>query len=382
MRKVFFAALIFTFLLSATPALAKITDNPFLAAILKIVQDIMPGEEMTVPTPEEMDEEFVDPREVQQVLREIKDMRRELNRFIKELKKLANTAEDINQINGLLESVSNFETKIKAGEDLRETIQEFRDAQIWQEIQKFRAKIEIPREMKQWNLEIKRIEKLLKLKKVQSLTSDFGLNLEGVKVKLDEIKVALAAVQDYYNSGDLESAIEEFDGLRQDFHPGEINSVLQRMQDLAGRLKAVKDKEIKNQIKETLAEVVSNFNEGEYRIARELMDENFNELTKLIYQASSVGKKKGLNKQNWMQMMEKLEIKMKEKGEEKEQIKEMRVKPEEMPSAIPSTPSQPPQPLPVQPVPTPPVPTETPTTVPVSPPAPTTTPEPTPQPTP
>lgn len=347
MSKIFLLPLVFAALITASPALAKINDNPFVAAIINIVQDIMPSEEKAVPQ-EEFNEEFVDPREVQQVLREFKDIRRELNRFIKELKKLANTQEDISQINTILEQVNSFETKIKAEESLRETIQEFRDAQIWDEVQKFRAKVEIPKEITQWNKEIKRVEKLLAQKKIRNLTTEFGIEIEKVKTKLDETKAGISQVQGYYNAGDLESAIEEFDTLRQDFHPGELNSVLQRFQDLLNRLKSVRDKEIKNQIKETLNEVVGNFNEGEYRIARELMDENFNELTKVIYQGSLVGQKKGYSKEGWMQIIEKFEVKIQERGEEKREQEQRKMKPEEAPQALPVQPAKPPA-EPIQP---------------------------------
>lgn len=286
----------------------------------------MPQEEIfSEPAVQEIDEDFVDPREVQQVLREIKDIRRELTRFAKQLAKMANSGDDVNQVNALLEQIKSFEANILAEQNLRDTIQEFREANIWQDIQRIRAKIEIPKEMKQWDKEIKRIEKLLKQKKIQNLSSDFGLDLGAAANKLEETKAILATVQELYNNGDLEGAMEEFDGLRQDFHPGELASVLQRLQEIANRLRAVKDEAIKNQIRETLSEVANNFNDGEFRIAREVLDENFNSLMQLIMKATSVGKKKGQTRDNWFQAMEKVETKMKEKSEQKkEQLQEMR----------------------------------------------------------
>lgn len=338
MRKLFFAGIVILFLgflFVLTPTLAKIIDSPFLAGISKIVQNILPSKELQPVSPEE-GEEFVDPRDVKQVLREIKDMKRELKRFAKEFKKLPNSQDDLNQVNNLLTQVTDFENRINQGVNLREVIQEFRDEQIWEDLNKFRAKIEIPKEMKYWNKDIKRLEKMLKQKKYQ----DLGFDLEKTKNKLDETKTSLAKIQEYYNNGDLESAIEEFDDLRQDFHPGEILSALQRTQELMSRAKKIKDAEVQNQIKEMFDEVVSSFNEGEYRIARELIDENFNEISQVIYKAYSVGKK-GNTKEGFFEMTENFEQTLKNKADEKKaKLQEIRQKTEEAPQPI--TPQIPP----------------------------------------
>lgn len=362
MKKLFCTITIVCCLLAANIAFAKITDIPILGSLIRLVQGEPAEEEMVEPF-QEFDEDFVDPREVEQVLKELKDIKREITKYAKQLAKLPNSAEDQSRINELLGEVQNFESQIKAEENVREIIQDFRDAQIWDEVQEFRAKVEIPKETAQWSKEIKRIEKLWKQKKIQALVTEFGVNLEAAKAKIQEVKAGLARVQEYYQSGDWESAMEEFDDLRQDFHPGEIASVLQRLQDLSGRLKSVKDKEIKNKIKEALSEVLSNFNEEEYRLAREIMDETWNDLVKAISKALSVGKKKGYTKQNVIDTMEQLKLKMQEKGEEKrEQIEEMQQRIERvenvqpMPSQPTTQPLQPTQPTqqmqPFQPSPT------------------------------
>ncbi|MDO8663745.1 MAG: hypothetical protein Q7K28_02840 [Candidatus Wildermuthbacteria bacterium] len=331
MQKIILTALILGVLAAASPALAETPDNSFWAAIGKMVQDFAPSggeKEMNQQEGggegEMMDEDFVDPREVQQVQREIKDQRRELTRIAKQAKKLPNGGEIVNEINALLEQVAGFESRINQGIDLRDSIQEFRDAQIWQELNKIRARVEIPKEITQWQKELKRVEKMLGQKKSQNL----GLNLDMARSKIEETKATLARVQEFYNNGDFESAMEEFDDLRQDFHPGEIMSVIQRMQELANRLKAVKNQDIKNQVQELFQEVIDNFNEGEYRVARELMDESWNDIMKVINQALLVGKKKGTSKQNFFQMTDKLQEQMKNKAEEKkvkmEEVREQR----------------------------------------------------------
>ncbi|MDO8558995.1 MAG: hypothetical protein Q7R84_01560 [bacterium] len=334
MKKLLFLSLLMT-LVAVSPALAKDNDSSFWAAASRLVQEVFQPEEMPVnfeegQDEEMMDEEFVDPKEVQQALREIKDQKRELTRLAKQAKKLAGGEGILGEISALLEQAAGFENSINEGINLRDSIQEFRDAQIWEELNKIRAKVEIPRELAQWNKEIKKLSTMLKQKKYQNM--GFDLTMAGSKV--EETKATLSAVQEFYNNGDFESAMEEFDGLRQDFHPGEIMSVVQRMQELTNRLKAVKNAEVKERVKEAFSEVISNFNEGEYRIARELMDESWNDIMQMINQALSVGKKKGTSKQNFFQVTDKLQNQMKNKAEEKrEQFQpQPQIQPQSMPA--------------------------------------------------
>ena len=343
MKNIFLVlALFLILLLTSSQTLAKEKDISFLAALTTSIKNIFAQDDVqTTPASPEMQnaipvediqeeqEEFVDPRETKQVLKEIKDMRRELNRFSKQLKKLSNNADDVNLIDTLLGQIAGFENTIKSGVNLRDTIQEFRDEQIWEQINRFRAKIEIPKEIKQWNREIKILEKTIKLKSYRN----FNLNLENAKIKIEEIKSSLAEVQGYYNSGNLEDAMEEFNFLRQELHPSEILNVIQRIRDLAYRLKVVKDEEIKNQVSEIIGEVVNNFNEGEYRMARELMDESWNDISLIIYKAYSVGKKNGYTKKGFLEMADRLEENIKDKAEEKrarlQESIEMKPKPTE-----------------------------------------------------
>lgn len=351
MRKSFLIILILAGLVFSAPVLAKEKNNEsFWATVVNSFKNLfaqeeiraIPSAEVAIPVEEQKEEqeEFVDPREVQQVLREIKDQRRELKRIAKQLKKLPNSADDVSLINTLLEKIASFESAIKSETNLRDTIQEFRDEQIWEQMNRLRAKAEIPREMKQWNQEIKRLEKLIKQKQYQNL----GLDLEKTGAKIEEIKSALVKIQEFYDSGDLENAIEEFDGLRQELYPGEISDVIRRMWEITNRLKTVKDAEVKNQIKEVLGEVISNFNEGEYRLARELLDESWNDISAIIFKAYQVGKKKGVTKQGFLDIAEMLEEKMRNKSEEKkERAQEIRNKMEEQ-KAQPAEPAKPAEP--------------------------------------
>ena len=120
MNKIFFAVLILAVFLTAKPALAK-TNDSLWAAIIKFAQEIIPGgeNEMSQPMEEEkFDEDFVDPRELQQVLREIKDLKKELNRLAKQAGKTAGRETILADVNALLGQVSGFESNINSGANL------------------------------------------------------------------------------------------------------------------------------------------------------------------------------------------------------------------------------------------------------------------------
>lgn len=286
--RIFFIALVTVGLLAAAPQQAAAFDARLLlgaaANALKglfVQSEEQPMEEAMNP------EDFVDPKEIQRVSMEIKNMKREIGRLSKQIQKLPNSADDIGQMNTLAERLLLFQTRIASGESPRDTLQEFYDEQIWEQINKVRAKVEVPLEIGRWTKEIKRAEKSLSQKKYQVA----GLDIASAQQKIQEVKSALTHVESLYNAGDLESAIQELDDVRQDFHPGEIMGTVQRMQELSSRLKKVKDAAVKTQIQDALSEVVAEFNNGEYRTARELLDEAWPELMKIVGQATGSGKK-------------------------------------------------------------------------------------------
>lgn len=351
MRSLFAAVLLVSLFGFAPRSYAAFDLQSLLGAAAKFVQNILPQEEEGNGSMEEQNpEDFVDPKEIQRVTMDIKNMRRELNRFAKQIQKLPNSADDATQIQNLLGELVSIDQKLQSGEDLRETLRDFYDARIWEEINKIRAKVEVPKEISQWTKEIKRAEKSLGQKKYQAI----GLTLEGAKQKLQEVKGAIVQIESFYNAGDLEGAIEALDEIRQDFHPGEIMGVVQRMYEIATTLKKVKDASVKTQIQNVLQEVVAEFNSGEYRSARELMDEATPEIMRTISSVLAAGKKGSKAKVNVQSNMEKLGEKIREKMENiRLKDEEMDRKREEMKKAPEPQQIQPQQPQPqtVQPQP-------------------------------
>lgn len=330
-------------LLAALPASAKVQDNSFWAAISKLVQEFAPGEEETLLEKGEADEDFVDPRQVQDVLKQIKDLRKELNRLAKQAKKLSNAGEIQNDISALLEKLSGFQTDIEDGVEVRSALQDFWDEQVWEQLNPIRARIEIPTQMKQMEREIKKLEKISSQKKYQNLE----LNLDGVRTRVNEARQGISRISELYNAGEFSDAMEEFNALREEFSPWDISNVIQRTQEVFSKLRSIKNAEIREQIKQIWAEVIVNFNDGEYRVAWELMNEAQQQVWTLISQALSVGKKKGQSRESFIRKTDQLQEQMKSKAEEKrEKFQEIREKREETGQPGAQNQLPPPQPVP------------------------------------
>jgi len=93
--------------------------------------------------------EFVEQREITEVLRQIKDIKREIQRLVKKATK-ANLTAEVAQLNELSAQLLPLETTLKGSPDTisRDTLQEFYDAQMWETLNGIRIKIELPNEIK------------------------------------------------------------------------------------------------------------------------------------------------------------------------------------------------------------------------------------------
>lgn len=309
MRKIVFLIFLVWF---ASLAINNWGDKFLPANAIQFAQNLMPNAEMTTADWEKK-ENSIDPQERQLILREIKNAKRELNDFAKQFPKISNREDEINQTDNLLEQIKKWENLIKTENNSRSAIQEFRDEEIRDAINKLRDKIKIPEEIIQWQQEIKKAEKMLEQKKYQN----WDFDLTRAKTKLDETKTILARLQKLYNDGNLENAFTEFNNLHQNFNPEEIINVLQKMREINDKIKIVPDAEIQNQIKQSLSGIIDNFNDGEYRLTQELINESYQEIMATIYKIFWLSGQKGFSQNDISAMTEKLEEKLREKTEQK-----------------------------------------------------------------
>lgn len=228
--------------------------------------------------------DFIDPHEIQQILREIKQLKSDIKRISNQLKKIAGTEADLAALTDIRAQLDKSQAVLSNSSlpmsELREAAQDFRDNAFWDQINKYRAKAELPQQVKQIASQLKRLEKIIKTKAVQNL----GLNLGRVETSLAEIRQNLQAVQDNFNGGNYEEAMEAMQYFHDGGSPGEIEGTIHRVREMKRMLNQVKDASIRAEVDKVLQEVINAFNEGNYRDARETMDEYADDMQRLISQ--------------------------------------------------------------------------------------------------
>lgn len=271
----------------------------------------------TMPTIEDEDmqngsRDFVDPREVTEVSRQIKDIKREASRLVKKAVKL-NLTSETEGLNSIISLVAGLETKLKTLALIdRETLQEFYDAQVWEELNNIRTKIELPNEIKMIERELKRLEKLISKK---TFVID-GVDMEKVKAKAAAIRTAMEQAKSNLNQGNLEDARESLQEIYEEGgHPGEMMGVLNRLYDITRQLKRFKSEEIKNEVLEILKPVFGAVELEDYREANMMLNEIDRDLWRILNAART---KPAINQDlrtKIQNLEQKLQLKMEGQGE-------------------------------------------------------------------
>lgn len=299
-----------------------------------------PGDKGQPPMVDEGEEHegFFDPREIQQILREIKQLRADIKRISNQLRKIAGSEGDIAALTEISSQLTQHQTAISnpsaSNSELREAAQDFRDSNFWEQINKYRAKAELPKQIKEISNQLKRLERTIKVKAVQNL----GLNLGQVQQSLAEIRQNLQVVQDNFNSGNYEEAMEAMQYFHEGGWPGEIEGTIHRVREIKRMLNQVKDRAIRAEVEKTLQEVIDAFNEGNYRDARETLDEYADDIQRLISQFLRASRGK-INRQESLNKIRSLEDLIKSKLQDVEERRENRSNNQQIP--VQSVPRQP-----------------------------------------
>lgn len=254
---------------------------PAVESTTAVSQPAPEQQEQFVEEKEEM--EFVDPREVKNALRDIKRMQGDLKRFMKQMKKLPNSADDIAAMNALLAQLAEHYkliSKPPADMSLREALQEYWDARLWEEVDQFRAKVEIPKELKNIEKDLKRLKKLVVLKPFKNL----GFDMNALAQNISEIETAYNETKINYAQGNMEDAWSALEVIHSGMNPGEVMGVLYQTREIKDKLKAIKNKDLKEAIEDLLADVIESANNGDFREANHVLSDIRNELLKIMNQ--------------------------------------------------------------------------------------------------
>ncbi|OGF36464.1 hypothetical protein A2482_04140 [Candidatus Falkowbacteria bacterium RIFOXYC2_FULL_48_21] len=239
------------------------------------------GEQFISEDDDGMEMEFVDPKQVKNALKELKNIQSELKRFLKQVKKLPNSADDAATINDLLTQATGFYKNISAPTEdmsLREAMQEFWDARLWDEVNVIRAKVELPKELINIAKDLKKAKKLITQKPFINL----GLDISVISGALGEAEAAYNEAKTNYDQGNMEDAQMAMEPIHSGLHPGEIMGVLYQMKEIKYRLKGLKNKEVKGIVDELLVDVIDSANVGDFREANQAMNDIKSELMKIM----------------------------------------------------------------------------------------------------
>ena len=104
-------------------------------------------------------QEFYDPRHIQDGLRNMNQFRTETRRTIREVRRQASES-DLNELNSVLAEVDKLYSIASNSSNLsdaNEAVREFYDNQYWEKTNAVRARLQIPKEIKQITQSIKRL---------------------------------------------------------------------------------------------------------------------------------------------------------------------------------------------------------------------------------
>lgn len=210
-------------------------------------------------------------REKSDALREMKQQKNELTRLMKQLKRLKGTADDVASANAIATAIAEYENTLmgaQEAEDIRSATQAYRDAELWEEIQKVRRKVELPQELNAIFKELKKSEKFLTQKSFVKLGFDLAMVKASVTEKLAKHAEARAA----YTQGDFEAAEDILQEEFRENHPGNLSGALQMLKGMRDQMRAIRDKTLKADIEDLLDGVIESINAGDWQDARESMD--------------------------------------------------------------------------------------------------------------
>ena len=218
------------------------------------------------------------------VLREMRDQKRELRKVCAQFKRLKNASADLAACNQLLAQVAEWEGKIKPwngaeAQELRELMDDYRELQVWEQLSTLQLKANLPRELNDFFRSLNQVERLLKQKSFQKIP---GLNFEVIRGKLAEIKALHAAAKSCYDAGDLECASEKLNEAREGSYPGELEGSLHNLRNINEMLRQVKNQEVKDEIKALLQSAIDSINAGDWREGREDIESYNNEVTQFL----------------------------------------------------------------------------------------------------
>lgn len=234
---------------------------------------------------DDRDRDFVNPQEIEDVKRQIKrDLQREIKQLVKQATK-AGMQTEAAQLNEIMNALSNtlavLSNPAARNDDLREAINNFHDARHWDTMNEIRAKVELPKQIKDVEKQIRSIAKLISSKSTKKAISLFGLDMAGVNSTLAETTQLLQEVKNSLQAGDSAGAQE---GMRDvwDNNPGMAEGIIHQFRGFADMMRGIKNADLIAQLKALAQPGIDAFRAGDYEEAQALLGDARDDMQNLL----------------------------------------------------------------------------------------------------
>ncbi|MEK7508736.1 MAG: hypothetical protein AAB568_02675 [Patescibacteria group bacterium] len=255
------------------------------------------GEETAIPQPQDsMDEERERAEKQRQTaevtkwkndrLRDFQNQIREITKARKQFARLKGSAEGIAKLDGLTTKAVECSKQLKAAkdsDDLKDLLEgdECGDSsETWDELNRLRMLVELPRDINNITKDLKRAQSQIKQKWVCKI-----VDCDRFKAVIANMETQLTEAKRLYQAGELEEAQEL---IRETFHEkgwfGDAMGAVQFMREITEPLRSIRNKDFKAEVEALLVPVKELLYEGEVRQARETMEEVRKELGPIVWQ--------------------------------------------------------------------------------------------------
>ncbi|MCX6741394.1 MAG: hypothetical protein NTY61_03300 [Candidatus Parcubacteria bacterium] len=225
------------------------------------------NQNMTGP---QQDQNNFNPAEVQNVTREISQIKTSVKSLLKKAAKASNLSDEASQLTEMSQELDKISSDLKSTSDqdeLQSIVSDFRDANYQEAMQALRTKIEMPAQITSIKKDLKKLTTNLKSKSIINAMAKIGFDLTPLQSVVDTVNSTLTTIQDNYNSGDLDDAASDMQDLMDNQAPADINCVLTSFQEFSRNITKVKDATTLSAVQDLFTPIKDAAASGEYHDA-------------------------------------------------------------------------------------------------------------------
>lgn len=210
------------------------------------------------------------PQEIQGTVREVSQVNATVKSLLKKANKSSNLTDEANQLTEMSQQLDKISSDLKSTTDqdeLQSIISDYRDVNYQEAMQALRTKIEMPTQIIRLQKDLKKLTNNLKSKSIINAMAKINFDPTPLQQNVDSINTAITTIQNDYNSGDLDSAMSDFQDLMDNQAPADINCVLTAFQEFSRNVSRIKDQEALSAVQDLFAPIKDAATSSQYHDA-------------------------------------------------------------------------------------------------------------------